>query len=164
LRKVDENTKYEESVKELKDLRQSQANFFFRKNELDDDINFEKENENKKIIQESLGLEVDGDLLLKNLNTNLNTNKDKNKTLDKEKFGNKMSKEFIDVKNKDNYNDIDIDNLKENEEENMRLKAEIEKELKDEEENYIDSDDDSLEELFRKSYANLNELTNEVKY
>jgi len=147
LKKVDDNTKYEESVKELKDLRESQANFFFRKNELDDDINLEKEKENKKIIQESLGLEIKGDLPYS-------------------KMGNKKNnKEIIDVKENENYNEKDIDfiDLKENEEENMRLKAEIEKELKDEEENDLDSDDDSLEELFRKSYANLNELTNEVK-
>lgn len=148
---MEEHDKYNKTLRELKDLRESQINFFYRKNDLDNEINLEKENESRQMMHEALKAnkrqgeeenELDhssdsGSIELKNRTKfiiNKGVKKDK---LEKEKKNNQKENENVD---------------------NEIIESEAEDYNKSE-----DSDMDSLEELVRKSYMNLNELTSEIK-
>jgi len=120
-------------------LRESQIKFFSRKNDLDQDINEERENENKKIL----------DNLLREENEQVNESEDDNIELN-------HSSNFV---NKS----IKLNDLKKtkNSIKTKREKIESDEEIEDIESE--ESDLDSIEELFRKSCMGLKELTSEIQ-
>lgn len=145
----EENDEYNKTLIELKNLRESQTNFFYaRKNDLDDDINLEKEQEHIKIIEESLR-ENDEENYIKENNNNIYYKEE----VDSKKFSN-SNKNKINLTNKS----INFDEDKNNEE-----IFEDSDEIKENEDDEDSSGIDSIEDLFRKSYLNLNNLTSEIK-
>jgi hypothetical protein len=108
--------------------------FFSRKNELDEDINEERDYENKKFLDELLNEESNNNEQVKNNKSKINdTMESSSKLINKSiKINDKM------IRNSDNEEKLS--------------------EYSD------DSDIDSIEELVRRSYMNLNEITSEIKY
>lgn len=122
-------------------MRESQINFFNRKNDLDEDINLERESENNKIIGELLK-EDNGDEEV-NENSNLEDSVELN-----------HSSNFVNKSIKLNGNQL----LKcSNDPKNDLI------EFSEGEEASEGSDLDSIEELFRKSCMGLKELTSEIQ-
>lgn len=126
-------------------MRESQINFFSRKNPLDDDINIERESENKRII---------GDLLKEDKGEEAENNLDKDDDLseEEENFELNHSSNFVNKSIKLNNQLKDSYKPK-----NDLIESEGEEEASE------DSDLDSIEELFRKSCMGLKELTSEIQ-
>jgi len=135
---------YDKTVKELKDLRESQINFFKRKNDLDEDINKERDNENNKIINELLK-EENGNSEEENVNEDLDDEEENVELIHSSNFVNKSIK----------LDGSQIQKI-------FKVKNDIIKSA-EEEELSEDSDLDSIEELFRKSCMGLKELTSEIQ-
>lgn len=115
-------------------------NFYSKKNELDDDINEEREKEQKEFIGQLLKEENEDNNELENENIELNHSSNfinKSIRLDKINIKNSSSKPKNDL--------IEFSQGEENDEEEE------------------DSDLDSIEELFRKSCVGLKELTSEIQ-
>lgn len=128
-------------------MRESQINFFNRKNALDDDINLERESENKKIIR---------DLLKENNGEEAEKDDEKANIFseDEENLELNHSSNFINKSIK-----LEGNQLKEsyNQPKNDLIEFNRDEDASDE------SDLDSIEELFRKSCMGLKELTSEIQ-
>jgi hypothetical protein len=125
-------------------LRESQFNFFNRKNDLDEDINLERERDNKKIIGE----------LLKEDNEEQEEGNDENSG-EEENVELNHSSNFVNKSIKLNMNQLKKSS--DNKSKNGLI------EFLEGEEASEDSDLDSIEELFRKSCMGLKELTSEIQ-
>ena len=125
-------------------MRESQFNFFNRKNDLDEDINLERERDNKKIIGE----------LLKEDNEEQEEGNDENSG-EEENVELNHSSNFVNKSIKLNMNQLKKSS--DNKSKNGLI------EFLEGEEASEDSDLDSIEELFRKSCMGLKELTSEIQ-
>ncbi len=129
-------------------MRESQINFFARKNDLDEDINLERESDNKKII---------GDLLKEENEEQEEEEVDHNESSDNEAENVELNHSSNFVNKSIKFNGSRLKTSSNNKPKNDLI------EFEEEEDASEGSDLDSIEELFRKSCVGLKELTSEIE-
>lgn len=128
-------------------MRESQINFFTRKNDLDEDISLERESDNNKII---------GDLLKEETEEQEEVNNNEDPDNEEENVELNHSSNFVNKSIKLNGNQLKTNSN------NLKQKNDL-IEFEEDEDASEGSDLDSIEELFRISCMGLKELTSEIQ-